>query len=750
MARRQQRTARRLEIATPDPPNYRDFINYLDIATSALMARLNEPPVAPAPSADSLEIVKRRFLRQNRELAKTNSQQSIRIRTLENDCSRLLAENLSLREHVLQLQNALEAQPHRPSFENIDSVKSKLEAKMQELGGLVAELGQLQKQSNVPRYRSQHTAVKPSPEERQWRSGLGLQDVENAMMPTIVEDKQFPRKTMNADELQNILEDPDNQSPDIGPPPVSRFEQEDVISFDPSPQDEPTTDADPTLSVNLETRKKRRESGPKNIRRVSLFESPPEDLQMEDAPSKTVRAGAKRKFSVQEDDDKSQAQADTFRFSRRNAPSTSEDSRMSDESKSLSSDRPVLGAKPVNTDPVLSPKKQRPSKQDKSEKKPLVKPTRSRLIISRNVVQPELPQPQPQEPEPVPTAEIKLDSLPPKTPAPEDVFSPHSTEPSTLRQGPKDTPPPGEIHSEDQTGMSGRPSRRARPQVSYKEPSLNTKMRRPGKELVDAIYPQGRPSIEPQSASSTSEKIFIKSEPEGSAWKSMPSGTERAGGEEAEQGSPLRQKLDRKEGGQEAKCGSESEQLNINPSAVSNPIPALMSASNTKHKPPVSESVSTDATNDSKPSGLNEEVDEKMAVFEFTESSPADKPSQVSRIELAKAARSRRHSSVPTSSATEERKSDSESKKSRGALPSLHSRTGSGGSRGSTSSSLSKSTASMRMASREKRAGGLPSSGGSSSLRAKLDAAEEAKNTASSTATLRAERAASRRKSMML
>ena len=34
------------------------------------MARLNEPPAAPQPSADSLDVVKRRFLRQNRELAK--------------------------------------------------------------------------------------------------------------------------------------------------------------------------------------------------------------------------------------------------------------------------------------------------------------------------------------------------------------------------------------------------------------------------------------------------------------------------------------------------------------------------------------------------------------------------------------------------------------------------------------------------------------------------------------------------------
>lgn len=158
-------------------------------------------------------VVKRRFLRQNRELAKyvyhacayketkltrlrTNSQQSIRIRSLENDCSRLLAENLSLREQVLQLQNTLESQPLRPSFENIDAVRSKLEAKMLELGGLVAELGQLKKVDHQPRCRSQLAATRRSPDERQWRSGLGLQEVENAMLPTITEDKHYPRRTM--------------------------------------------------------------------------------------------------------------------------------------------------------------------------------------------------------------------------------------------------------------------------------------------------------------------------------------------------------------------------------------------------------------------------------------------------------------------------------------------------------------------------------------------------------------------------
>jgi hypothetical protein len=133
---------------------------------------------------------------------RTNSQQSIRIRSLENDCSRLLAENLSLREHVLQLQNTIESQPLQPSFENINAVKAKLEAKMMELGGLVAELGDLKKVDSRPRCRTQLATARPGPDERQWRSGLGLQEVENQMLPTISEDKFYPRQTMGYVEHQ--------------------------------------------------------------------------------------------------------------------------------------------------------------------------------------------------------------------------------------------------------------------------------------------------------------------------------------------------------------------------------------------------------------------------------------------------------------------------------------------------------------------------------------------------------------------
>lgn len=157
------------------------------------MARLNEPPIAPQPSAESIDVVKRRFLRQNRELAKTNSQQSIRIRTLENDCSRLLAENLSLREQVLNLHAAVEA---RPALDHIDAVKLQLETKLQELSGLVAGLSQPRRSQQEDRRKSKALARRRSGEERQFRSGLGLHEVENAMLPTITEDKYYPRRTI--------------------------------------------------------------------------------------------------------------------------------------------------------------------------------------------------------------------------------------------------------------------------------------------------------------------------------------------------------------------------------------------------------------------------------------------------------------------------------------------------------------------------------------------------------------------------
>jgi hypothetical protein len=285
---------------------------------------------------------------------RTNSQQSMRIRVLESDCSRLLAENLALRERAMHLQHTVDKQSNSLSFENIDAVRSQLEAKMTELGSLVASLGQ----PKQPERRRKSQLAKHRPQERNFRSGLCIQEVEDRMMPTIDEGRDHPRRTMNAHEIRNMLEDTESQSPDLGPPPTSSFEVEEVIAFNPNPEpekqmedapaeaapaeSEPVED-EPALPMNLETRKKRRESGPKlNIRRISVFESPEE---VKEKPGKLPRTGAKRKFSVQQDEDIPDAQ-DDFNFNRKTTQDVETDEN--EEPRAASPARPVLcSSKPL-------------------------------------------------------------------------------------------------------------------------------------------------------------------------------------------------------------------------------------------------------------------------------------------------------------------------------------------------------------------------------------------------------------------
>ncbi|KAH9876334.1 hypothetical protein J1614_004213 [Plenodomus biglobosus] len=741
------------------------------------MARLNEPPMAPQPSAETIDAVKRRFLRQNRELAKTNSQQSIRIRSLENDCSRLLAENLALREQVLNLHNNIES---RPTLDHIDAVKDELEAKLLELGGLVAGLsgGKSASERGTGRRKSQATARRSG--ERQWRSGLGLQEVENGMLPTIAEDKYYPRRTLGTEELQQVLADPESQSPDIGPPPISRFEDEEPIAFNTDvcaaePATEPAECEEATLSANLETRKKRRESGPKlNIRRVSLFESPEVTEETDTGPARAT----KRKFSVQEDEDRLQAKGELFRFSRRATPAASASEASNEDARPDSPERPVLGSKPVNTDPVVtvSPKKQRSSVDNKPEKptKPAVKPRgRPRLNITRNNAQPNFPIVT--MPEPILTAEIVLDSLPPKTPAVESIFSPPSTEPSTQRPENKDTPPPGDLNSADQAGQGARPGRRARPQVSYKEPSLNVKMRRPDAKLVDAVVDR-RTSVESQPVPPTTIK---RETAENLNWKPVISISGRAAEEEVEIGSPLRQKLDRQ--AQETKTSPASEQVSER-STASKAISALINETSTAKRrasasadalvlKPATEPIlarSSDLAVPTKAPIVKQEPQQQdnIAVFDFAESSPVDVvPNPRTRItELAKAARnSRRHSAMPTASSITE---DQSPEQASGALSSLHKRTGSGAVKSASATSLGTKTttnigkstsSSARPVTKEKKptaVAPLSMSGSNNDMRIKAEAGNSEKEleprTARETSTLRAERAASRRKSMML
>jgi hypothetical protein len=144
------------------------------------MARLNDPPAAATESVDAL---KRRFLRQNRDLAKTNSIQSVRIRCLESEVSRLLAENLELREEILQLRNILDSSPSNPIV--TDSLHERLESKLQEINGLVSELRSMSKSKAVTKIQRDEPLRRP---ERNIDS--------EGILPIITEDKQWPRLSL--------------------------------------------------------------------------------------------------------------------------------------------------------------------------------------------------------------------------------------------------------------------------------------------------------------------------------------------------------------------------------------------------------------------------------------------------------------------------------------------------------------------------------------------------------------------------
>jgi hypothetical protein len=97
---------------------------------------------------------------------------------------------------------------------------------------------------------------------------------------------------------------------------------------------------------------------------------------------------------------------------------------------------------------------------------------------------------------------IKLPSLPPPGPpaanqpaepetpsADPGVVFPDTPETKSTSEKPKDTPPPADISSH---GETSRPSRRVRASVSYAEPNLRDKMRRPTKDLLDAVSGEGK------------------------------------------------------------------------------------------------------------------------------------------------------------------------------------------------------------------------------------------------------------------
>ena len=90
----------------------------------------------------------------------------------------------------------------RAVLEGVDIVKSKLEAKLAEFGGLVQELGNVQKNIDsrrVQRRSMNRSSPRRSPDQKNWKNTLTLSEVTggtDGRLPPIVEDKYYPRRTM--------------------------------------------------------------------------------------------------------------------------------------------------------------------------------------------------------------------------------------------------------------------------------------------------------------------------------------------------------------------------------------------------------------------------------------------------------------------------------------------------------------------------------------------------------------------------
>ena len=211
------------------------------------MARLNDPPVSNETidsrkfsallhllgikTSLNLRLVRRRFVRQNREIARfdllfhrrkiqcplltmtrVNSTQSVRIRTLEAEISRLLSENIAFREQIIRLEQENDQEHRRNLREDVRSIQNKLEDKLAELGGIVSELDRARdvaQQAPSPfRKQNKRRSLKKSPDQRNWKNNLTLSEAtrgHDGRLPPILEDKCYPRKTLEYALFQEMV-----------------------------------------------------------------------------------------------------------------------------------------------------------------------------------------------------------------------------------------------------------------------------------------------------------------------------------------------------------------------------------------------------------------------------------------------------------------------------------------------------------------------------------------------------------------
>ncbi|KAM5343070.1 hypothetical protein ACJ41O_014036 [Fusarium nematophilum] len=535
------------------------------------MARLNEPPV----STDSLETLRKKLLRQNRDLAKSNNLRALRIRELENDCACMLSENLELRGRILELEKELEDNDARRIADHALAIKAKLESQLTEWGTLLAGLGlepPMKRHSPRPRkttkQRVSFSSARPSPSQRRLRDIA--REIEE--LGHISETKSYPRQSMNPEQILALRSEADAsdaaESPELGPPPMSQFIDEDPVKVDspsrsrPVPVHEsPKAKLAPPEALTSPQNSKTlpRSPSPEKKTRDQVVEpqemKAPETKTLEtkqhikpvtplvaEAPApQPVKTGSKRKLAARDDMGTSRPQR--LNNENENPRITADKPSIREKAggktlKELASMRKEARER-VNATGTRKPLAAKSTNDDMSSPKKTSKPVATDEVAAakadlvKSKVSQDRPKPKPKAEAPV-TIEAVIGpehTAPAVAVVPCELGTPLTQQvllclssPDTVaskEEGRGATPPPADINA---TREPSRPSRRSRAAVSYAEPNLRDKMRRPTKELLDAVAGEGRyarrSSVAEQPAPDT---VKVKRESDaGDSWKKLP------------------------------------------------------------------------------------------------------------------------------------------------------------------------------------------------------------------------------------
>ncbi|KAL1895349.1 hypothetical protein Cpir12675_003255 [Ceratocystis pirilliformis] len=489
-------------------------------------------------SAETVEALKRKMLRQNRELARINSTQAIRLRQLEAECARMLSENLELRSVILRMETEAENNKAARIADQALEIKAKLESQLAGFGDLLANLGSeppAKRQSLSP--GSRKIATPKSASRRRSASHKVLRDMakeaeararEEGRLTPIIEHTTYPRISQGSHFIDDALlvETPTKKPTNHiqvrsrrSHSSIDRLQepaQPSTVVQSPKSTTTSTTTAtrnlvhncEPVPTINIKTGKRKHGNELSELSHSSDSERESSLTRASSIRDKTKGKNLKELAALRREAQEKQTEVPEISRKPLSAKSTNKDLTMSRQvaKENIKNDKNMPAAKPN-----VACEKGKPSivrDHSRSHNREQIQPICHAI------------EPVASTPKRLETVAIVLnddqhvgddsDLMGTKSPEPQHIEE-------TSRLG--DTPPPCHISS---SGETSRPSRRSRTAVSYAEPNLRDKMRRPTKELFDAVAGEGKYMRRSSSSKQDIAMLEMISKPQGTSKPTVP------------------------------------------------------------------------------------------------------------------------------------------------------------------------------------------------------------------------------------